>query len=151
MQLGIAALFIIWMISRSNLTTSTPATPKWVVSNPSDFPISFTQGVTRGSIGIQMWTGEPTKWRNYVVYQGGQITPLVPDVGSKQQAVNLAHSWLTHNADAPEESIAPQSIDAPEAPPPEDVTINTGGRGSALIQSGEAVSLNGQQDYSLNG
>lgn len=161
MQLGIAALFIIWVISRSNLSTTngnnTPS-PKWVINNPANFPISFTQGLTKGSIGIQMWSGTPAKFRNYVVYQGGNITPLTGEFSSKQQAITFAHRWLTDNADAPDESISPQSIDSPVSPPPEatapaEVTITDiqTGRMKAVNQEVNSLSLNGTQDYALNG
>ena len=162
MQLGIAALFIIWMISRSNLSTSPSPTntPSWVLNNPTGFPVSFVQGVDRGVIGIQRWTGTPEVLRLYVRYGAqGPITPLVGTYTTKDSAIRGAGNWINTNA-PPSGSL--QNVKAPEAPPEEapakeeviqDFTLisPTGVKTQAINQQAETLSLNGTQEYALNG
>jgi hypothetical protein len=171
MQLGIAALFIIWVISRSNLSTTPSSngnnTPsgEWIEQNFGDFPITFEQphveGFARniGRVGIQMWTGQPNKFRYYVQYQQskGSWWNKTPDstlYSGKTEVEAAARAWLNANA-PPETSV--QNVKAPEAPPEEvevqDFTIidTTGRMQKAINQQAETLSLNGTQDYALNG
>jgi len=167
MELGMAALFIIWMISRSNLSTdngTTTPSGSWVTES---FTIGFIQGTDRGVIGIQRWTGNPQIFRLYVRYgSSGPITPLVGTYNDKRSAQSGAANWVAVNAPPDEGTIGTLSTDMgqPEGQSQEeqqqeqvevlqDFTIidATGGKEKAINQQAKTLSLNGTQDYALNG
>ena len=111
MELGMAALFIIWVISRSNLSTNptTPASPEWVIES---YTLPFVQGAERGVVGIQRWTGQPEMLRLYVRYgSSGPITPLVGTFDNKRAAERSAQNWVRTNAPPNEEEIGTLSTD----------------------------------------
>tara|TARA_R110000824_G_scaffold378290_1_gene569809 strand:+ start:728 stop:1243 length:516 start_codon:yes stop_codon:yes gene_type:complete len=171
MQLGIAALFIIWVISRSNLSTTPSSngnnTPsgEWIEQNFGNFPISFNGGMGDGEgfggrVGVQMWTGQPSKYRWYVQYKqpkgsiGEWWNKTPKGEGRKSEVEAAAIQWLNLNY-PPTTSL--QNVQAPEAPPeaaaPAEVTITDiqTGRMQAVNQEVNSLSLNGTQDYALNG
>ena len=163
-----AALFIIWLISRSNLSTTSTTNnddqPEWVTES---FVIPFIQGTERGVVGIQRWTGRPQMFRLYVRYGAqGPITPLVGTYDSKRAAQQGAQTWKATNAPAEEGTIGTLSTDMgqPEGQSQEeqqqeqveviqDFTIidPSGRREQAINQQAKTLSLNGTQDYALNG